>query len=101
MSVQIAEVDGIFEETKLSCEDANEWQQEVRDESIYMNSGGRNVERGAPNNSGPQCIFAPDLVDTTSPEHRHVKSRIHALLESPEIDTCSEDPGSNPPDKQE
>ena len=30
----------------------------------------KSIELGAPNNSGPQCIFAPELVDTTSPEHK-------------------------------
>lgn len=28
----------------------------------------RSMDKGSPNNSGPQCIFAPDLVDTSSPD---------------------------------
>ena len=50
----------------------------------------RSLEKGSPNNSGPQCIFAPDLVDTSSPEHRDDLNREHSP--SREISVFVEDP---------
>ena len=49
----------------------------------------RSIEKGSPNNSGPQCIFAPDLVDTSSPDRDNNND---FLSNQNEIEIFVEDP---------
>ena len=101
---QIHEVDPAFEETKLSGDEGAYRSQDELDGEEYkekMETVGsnmiqsvdyteRSMEKGSPNNSGPQCIFAPDLVDTSSPEQREELNREYSP--SREISIFVEDP---------
>ena len=86
---QIREVDPSFEETKMSVEDnaalseddVEEVKQsrdlQITDKRIFQSAEYSNslVDRGSPHSSKPHCIFAPDLVDSSSPQEKQVFDR--------------------------